>query len=62
MDNLAASERHGELPAGEEYAMSDTIEPQDIESAKLDDELSDEALDREAGNGAPICCCVSSFK
>jgi hypothetical protein len=36
--------------------MSDVIEPQEIEPAKLDDELSDEALDRETGNGAPFCC------
>jgi hypothetical protein len=36
--------------------MSDTIEPQEIEPATLEDELSDEALDRETGNGAPICC------
>jgi hypothetical protein len=36
--------------------MSDTIEPQESEPAKLDDELSDEALDRESGDGAPFCC------
>jgi hypothetical protein len=51
-----SSERHGELPTGEEYAMSDTIEPQEIEPATLDDELSDEALDRETCDGAPLCC------
>ena len=60
MDNLAASERHGELPAGEEYAMSDTIEPQDIEPSEFDDEISDEAIDREAGDRGPFCTCVST--
>lgn len=42
--------------------MSENIEPQDIESAEFDDELSDEAIDREAGNRGPICCCAGSFK
>ena len=42
--------------------MSEKIEPQDIESAEFDDELSDEAIDREAGNRGPICCCAGSFK
>jgi hypothetical protein len=30
-----------------EQAMSDEIEPQNIESAEFEDELSDEALDRQ---------------
>jgi hypothetical protein len=56
MDNLAASERHGELPAGEEYAMSDTIELQEIEPAEFnDDDLSDEALDSLADGAKPLC-------
>lgn len=33
------------------------IEPQEGEPVTFDDELSDEALDRETGN-APLCCCT----
>jgi hypothetical protein len=42
-----------------EQAMSDGIELQEIESAEFDDELSDEALDRQEAaalsNRAPPC-------
>jgi hypothetical protein len=57
-----SSEQHGERPAGEEYAMSENVEPQDIESAEFDDELSDEAIDREAGDRGPICCSAGTIK
>ena len=37
--------------------MSNDIEPQEIEPAEFDDELSDEALDRESGAQAWLCSC-----
>jgi hypothetical protein len=39
--------------------MSDRIDPQKIESAEFDDELSDEALDRQ--EAATICAHGSCF-
>jgi hypothetical protein len=50
-----SSKRHGELPAGVEYAMRNDIEPQEIEPAAFDDELSDEALDSLTGGTIPLC-------
>ena len=40
--------------------MSENIEPKDMEVTEFDDELCDEAIDREAGNRGPICTCVST--
>ena len=42
--------------------MSENIERQDTEVTEFDDELCDEAIDREAGNRGPICTCVSTGK
>ena len=52
-----SSERHGERLAGLECAMREDIERQDMEVTEFDDELCDEAIDREAGNFGPLCCC-----
>jgi hypothetical protein len=37
--------------------MSENIEQQDREGTEFDDELCDEAIDREVGNFGPLCCC-----
>jgi hypothetical protein len=50
-----SSKRHGELPAGVEYAMRNDIEPQEIEPAAFDDERSDEALDSLSDGAVPLC-------
>jgi hypothetical protein len=37
-------------------AMTEKIEQQEQDTSEFADELSDEALDRTTGNGAPFCC------
>ena len=36
--------------------MAEETKQQDKQAAEFTDELSDEALDRTTGNGAPFCC------
>jgi hypothetical protein len=36
--------------------MTEILEQQEQDTPDFNDELSDEALDRTAGNGAPFCC------